>query len=658
MSASWSWIHCRKPCVCTIPEVRKTGARVIPTSSTRTTAPPASRRAAQPRLVLATRAASVVASGTQKSPSACLPRTFKGPTTPIGIWATPMKFSQLRCEARWTSSEWWPMLASGVRVISSRAWRRISAASSAGRCLGISWNRRSPATSERTSSSRVREATDAELAVLLISQPFYELHASKLRDGFHTEAEHTDLELAHGAPHLVGDPFGRLQGRREEGVGETHDVGAQGDRLRGVQPVAHAAAGDPRHPLDPAHLPDGFGRRQAPAGEQLADLQVAGALGLDAGPARAAHPRRVDDAHPLGRQGARRGFRDAATDLLDHHRHPHLPHHLADLRQQPGEVALPFRLDRLLKRIQVEDQGVGADHLHSLPALAHAHAVIELDGAEIGEQDGLRCDLADAKGISFRRIFQRFALRSHPHGDAGARGPFRQVAVDPAGHLGAAGHRGDEQGGGEPPAQEFDRGVDLVEVDLGERLVREAVVVEIAVAAELHARIERQADVLGLAVALLRAFGRGRRAGRFERRQGGGIARGHLRRAHRSRSRRYSISPARKSRPSGRRSRAASADRASRSLSPIMALTVSRAPVSAITRSAAAVCSGVASGCPSAASRTCRCAGVARFCAWWMRKVYFPSLRSASTGLPTLSGSPNIPSRSSWSWKASPTAAP
>ncbi len=47
-----------------MPEVRKTGARVIPTSSTRTTAPPASRIAEQPRFVLATSAASVVASGT------------------------------------------------------------------------------------------------------------------------------------------------------------------------------------------------------------------------------------------------------------------------------------------------------------------------------------------------------------------------------------------------------------------------------------------------------------------------------------------------------------------------------------------------------------------------------------------------------------------
>src|SRR3954471_14282031 len=142
------------------------------------------------------------------------------------------------------------MLESGVLVISARAWRRISAASSADRCLGISWKRRSPATSERTSSSRVRGATDtdAELAILLISQPSKELRMLKLRDGFYTQAEHTDLELAHGAPHLVGDPFGRIQGRREEGVGEPHDVGAQGDRLGGVQPVAHAAAGDHRQP--------------------------------------------------------------------------------------------------------------------------------------------------------------------------------------------------------------------------------------------------------------------------------------------------------------------------------------------------------------------------------------------------------------------------
>jgi hypothetical protein len=85
--------------------VRKTGARVIPTSSTWTAAPPASRIAAQPRLMLARRAPSVVAIGTQTSPSMCSPRTVSGPTIPIGICATPIMFSQLRSAARVVSKE-------------------------------------------------------------------------------------------------------------------------------------------------------------------------------------------------------------------------------------------------------------------------------------------------------------------------------------------------------------------------------------------------------------------------------------------------------------------------------------------------------------------------------------------------------------------------
>jgi hypothetical protein len=63
-SASCSRIQRTNCCVWMTPEVRKTGARVIPTSSTRTTTPPAARSAAHPRLVEAMSAASVVASGT------------------------------------------------------------------------------------------------------------------------------------------------------------------------------------------------------------------------------------------------------------------------------------------------------------------------------------------------------------------------------------------------------------------------------------------------------------------------------------------------------------------------------------------------------------------------------------------------------------------
>ena len=58
------------------------------------------RIAAQPRLMEARSAPSVVAIGTQTSPSMCSPRTVRGPTIPIGICAAPIRFSQCRVAAR------------------------------------------------------------------------------------------------------------------------------------------------------------------------------------------------------------------------------------------------------------------------------------------------------------------------------------------------------------------------------------------------------------------------------------------------------------------------------------------------------------------------------------------------------------------------------
>jgi hypothetical protein len=52
--------------------------------------------ALQPRLTEATKAPSVVASGTKK----ILLFIFIGEVTPMGIWEAPIMFSQLRVEAR------------------------------------------------------------------------------------------------------------------------------------------------------------------------------------------------------------------------------------------------------------------------------------------------------------------------------------------------------------------------------------------------------------------------------------------------------------------------------------------------------------------------------------------------------------------------------
>ena len=97
-------------------------------------------------------------------------------------------------------------------------------------------------------------------------------------------------------------------------------------------------------------------------------------------------------------------------------------------------------------------------------------------------------------------------------GDDGSTPGIRPIAF--AGGLGAAGHARDQQRRPEALAEEVDRGVDRGAVQLGERGVAEAPAVEVG-GAELHPLLEREPDVIGLAVG--GAVGRGRREGAGER---------------------------------------------------------------------------------------------------------------------------------------------
>ena len=67
-----------------------TGPLVIPSPSTKLLTPPPSDRARQPRFVLATSVASVVAMGTWKH----APSSSSGPATPTGMGVYPITFSQ------------------------------------------------------------------------------------------------------------------------------------------------------------------------------------------------------------------------------------------------------------------------------------------------------------------------------------------------------------------------------------------------------------------------------------------------------------------------------------------------------------------------------------------------------------------------------------
>ena len=91
------------------------------------------------------------------------------------------------------------------------------------------------------------------------------------------------------------------------------------------------------------------------------------------------------------------------------------------------------------------------------------------------------------------------ALRAEPERDARGLRRAREIAIDRGGLGGAAGHAGDHERRGEALADELGRQVDVVERELGQRLVDELDVLEQRRARELGAPRGGDLEVVGLA---------------------------------------------------------------------------------------------------------------------------------------------------------------
>ena len=278
----------------------------------------------------------------------------------------------------------------------------------------------------------------------------------------------------------------------EERIGEAHQVGAEGDGLGHVEPGTHAAAADHGHPRDPAQLADRLRRGDAPIGEQLAELEVARRLASIRAQLVPPTPAvsRMRDAEPAERPAGRLGH--AAADLLGDHRHVEPAHHLAILGSRPSKLLWPSGCSASCSGFRCRASASAPIIVHGPPAVVDADAVVELHAPEVGEQRDRRSHLAHPEARRLGGVLERLALRAHAHRHAGRLGPRRQVAVDPAGLAGTAGHAGDEQRRRQPLAEEGHRGVDRVEVDLGQGRVLEAVVVE-ELAPSCMRWLERQA---------------------------------------------------------------------------------------------------------------------------------------------------------------------
>src|SRR5918999_1361550 len=110
--------------------------------------------------------------------------------------------------------------------------------------------------------------------------------------------------------------------------------------------------------------------------------------------------------------------------------------------------------------------------------MIHGVPVVELHRTEITEQQNVGGDMPDLEGIGNRRLFDGHSLGADTHGETQMLRRRRQVAVYFTRQLETTRHGGNQNGRSKPLAQKSRADIDLVNVELWQRVVDEAIAVE------------------------------------------------------------------------------------------------------------------------------------------------------------------------------------
>jgi hypothetical protein len=187
-----------------------------------------------------------------------------------------------------------------------------------------------------------------------------------------------------------------------------------------------------------------------------------GAQGLDAHPGGAARAGHVDVPHARRPELLRRRARQAVAGLLGDHGH-------AQLRGEPTEetvavakITVAAGLHDLHRGVEVHAQRVGAHRVDEGAQRGGGH-LSRLHHAHVAEHDGGGRGLAHGVGVRHVAAAVHRALRPEAEAVAPRLGEGREGAVDLRGLVGAARHRGDEEGRAEALAEDGHLRVEVVE---------------------------------------------------------------------------------------------------------------------------------------------------------------------------------------------------
>ena len=196
-------------------------------------------------------------------------------------------------------------------------------------------------------------------------------------------------------------------------------------------------------------MSDSLRSRQPPIGERFGDPPATVAIQtvlLHFAPRRAARAGYINRRHTRLQQHEDDVGRYAPPDFLDDHRNVKGAREARDFAEKAREGSVTFRLQRLLQRVEMQDQGIRLDEVEQAAALLRSNAAIKLHRSEVGEYERVGCMPADIKGRQHFGMFEKNTRRAQSQSHPEFTGDLGQGRVDTLGLRNATRHTGDKYG--------------------------------------------------------------------------------------------------------------------------------------------------------------------------------------------------------------------
>ncbi len=230
-----------------------------------------------------------------------------------------------------------------------------------------------------------------------------------------------------------------------------------------------------------------------------------GAFALYRRPTGATRARDIEHRHARGSQLTGNRDRKPIAHLFHHYRHMQRLDGLMNGVDNPAPVAIAPVLERLLQRVEVNNQRICRQGLYGTSGIVDTPWPGDLRRTEVGHQHHVR-----GKGSQFSRqaiirlALQRHALRANPHRQPQRLCSEGQMLIDLARPAGAAGHRADQQRRVEGSAKQPGREIDVIKMQFRQGTVSEAPFFK-AVSTLFCARCAVQYDIEMIAFTLRQA---------------------------------------------------------------------------------------------------------------------------------------------------------